>query len=168
MSKIFFAIFFAFASFISASAVTDEKHCAPRACCGCPGNGKSVVKTLMNLFLDKIATDDRVDAYKLVSTQFAGMDDFGSVSCDIGEDPVPDYFNTFFPLGSVFYNVDFEYVMKHDGTIEVMFLAVVTKPDTQTKAYNMHYVWTSDAQCNWHISKIFATDTACLLRPPTL
>lgn len=164
LNAVVFAVLAVFASFISASsAAADEKHCAPRSCCGCPGNGKSKVKVLMNVFLEKLAECEREDAFQLISTDDASMDYYQSISCNLTERNIESFYNDFFPCGSLFRNTDFEYTMLHGGDIQVTFLAVVVMTNETTKAYEMSYLWTQDYQCNWHIDRISGVDLACLI-----
>lgn len=118
----------------------------------------------MNVFLDKISANERSDAYKLLKTGATACIDVNmSDSCTYDCGAVDQYFDEYFPVGSIFNNTDFEYVMLHDGSIQVKLLTVVTKPNRATRAYDIVYTWVVDAQCNWHISAIRSMDVACRL-----
>lgn len=167
LNAILFAFLAIFSSLIAASGAADAKHCAPRPCCGCPGNGKSKVKALMDIFLNRLQENQRSDAFQLVSTVDALMRFYNNTQCDVQALDISAYFDFFFPVGSLFINADKEFIERHDGSIDAQFLAVVTQPNEVTKAYSMVYKWAVDVQCNWHISGINGVDSACLLPPPT-
>ena len=166
LNALLFAFLAILSSLIAASVAADAKHCAPRPCCGCPGKGKPKVKALMDVFLTRLQENQRSDAFQLVAADDGIMRFFNGEYCDSSSWETSEYYSIFFPAGSLFINADKEFIEKHDGSIEVHFLAVVTQPNDLTKAYDMVYHWTQDAQCNWHITSIVGVDIACLVPAP--
>lgn len=165
MSKFFLTIISIVVALISASSVADEKHCAPIACCGCPGNGKSQVNALMNVFLNKLDTDQRDDAFELIKAETAEMYNRYTY-CYANEKSIYNYYAYYFPEGSTFRNSERTFVINKDGSVDVSFLAVVVDTSYVTWAYQMTYKWTRDEYCNWHITKIGGITTFCLLEEP--
>jgi hypothetical protein len=164
---ILLALISIFSTFVAAStADLEAKHCSPRTCCGCPGSGKPQVKVLMDVFLDRLEEDRRLDAFQLISAENAEMIWFYLGVCSPNQLSIPTFYSFYFGQGNTFRNSDFEYVLNHDGSIDVKFLAlVVTNGSGYTMGYDMVYRWTRDEQCNWHISAINGISLLCLLPP---
>lgn len=131
-----------------------------------PGFGEPQVIVLMDVFLDRLDEDRRSGAFQLISAENAEMIWFYPNECTPNQLSIPDFYSFYFGQGNTFRNVDFEYVLNHDGSIEVKFLALVINNSSRlTLGYEMVYRWTRDEQCNWHISAIDGISTTCLLPP---
>lgn len=163
LNALIFAFLAIFSSFIAAAGAEEAKHCAPRPCCGCPGNGKAKVKVLMDQFNADLQdqVNSRDDAFALVKADGGVMFVYNGSTCIIDPNDLSGFYNVYFPAGSLFMNVDKEFLVNHDGTIDAKFLCVVTQPNETVKAYDMTYKWSQDAQCNWHITAISGIDLAC-------